>query len=133
MTARSLGLAQRTARRAASRLVLAVALAACSRADAGTYALTGGNAERGRTVIRSYGCGACHTIPGVDGATATVGPNLSGIAARSYIAGVLTNTPEHLVTWIRNPQVVDSRTAMPNMHVGLRDARDIAAYLYTLR
>jgi cytochrome c1 len=83
--------------------------------------------------MRAYGCGACHTIPGVRGATAIVGPNLSGIASRSYIAGVLANTPENLVAWIQNPQAIDNKTAMPNLRVGARDAADIAAYLYRLR
>jgi cytochrome c1 len=64
---------------------------------------------------------------------ALVGPPLSGIADRSYIAGVLTNSPEHMIQWLRNPQAVDDKTAMPNMNVTEKDARDIAAYLYTLR
>lgn len=95
--------------------------------------LTGGNAERGKSAIRKYGCGSCHTIPGVAGANSKVGPNLSGIAARAYIAGVLTNSPEHMMAWIQNPQAVDDKTAMPNTGVTSREARDIAAYLYTLR
>lgn len=95
--------------------------------------LTGGDAERGKSSIRKYGCGSCHTVPGVVGANSQVGPNLSGIAAQSYIAGVLTNSPENLMTWIENPQAVDDKTAMPNMGVTPRDARDIAAYLYSLR
>ena len=120
------------------RRVLAVALAltaitACRESDAATYALTGGRASRGPALMRAYGCGACHTIPGVRGANAIVGPSLGGIASRSYVAGVLTNTPENLVAWIQNPQAIDSKTAMPNLRVGPRDAADIAAYLYTLR
>jgi cytochrome c2 len=83
--------------------------------------------------MRAYGCGACHTIPGVRGAKAVVGPSLSGIASRSYVAGVVANTPENLVAWIQNPQAIDDKTAMPNLRVGPRDAADIAAYLYTLR
>jgi cytochrome c1 len=58
---------------------------------------------------------------------------LKGIASRSYIAGVLSNTPDHMIEWLRNPPAVDSKTAMPNMNVTERDARDMAAYLYTLR
>jgi cytochrome c len=109
------------------------ALAACRETDAATYALTGGRASRGPALMRAYGCGACHTIPGVRGANAVVGPSLSGIASRSYVAGVVANTPENLVAWIQNPQAIDSKTAMPNLRVGPRDAADIAAYLYTLR
>ena len=32
--------------------------------------LTGGDVERGNASIRKYGCGSCHTIPGVGGAHA---------------------------------------------------------------
>jgi cytochrome c len=109
-------------------------VAGCSHGEAGAAALTGGGSPpRGAALIRSYGCGTCHSIPRVSGATATVGPNLEGIASRAYIAGVLPNTPDNMVRWIQNPQAVDDKTAMPNLGVSARDARDIAAYLYTLK
>ena len=95
-------------------------------------ALTGGHPENGPALIARYGCASCHAIPGVRGADREVGPPLAGIARRMYIAGVLTNTPEHMVEWIQDPPRVDSLTAMPNMGVTARDARDIAAFLYTL-
>jgi cytochrome c2 len=80
-----------------------------------------------------YGCGACHTIPRVAGAKSTVGPDLHGIAGRAYIAGVLPNTPENMMRWLMNPPAVDDKTAMPNLHIPAVEARDMAAYLYTLR
>ncbi len=95
--------------------------------------LTGGNAERGRAAIAAFGCGSCHTIPGVTGANATVGPPLAGIALRSYIAGVLPNTPAAMIRWLEDPPAVDSLTAMPALGLTDPTARDIAAYLYTLR
>jgi cytochrome c len=95
--------------------------------------LTGGNPHRGAEAIRRYGCKSCHSIPGISGANALVGPPLSGIASRSYIAGVLVNKPDNMITWLRNPPAVDDKTAMPNMGVTEKDARDIAAYLYELR
>lgn len=95
--------------------------------------LVGGNTVRGKAAIRKYGCGSCHSIPGIRDARAQVGPPLAGIAGRSYVAGVLTNSPEHMVQWIENPPAVDSKTAMPYLAVTDRDARDIATYLYTLR
>ena len=94
---------------------------------------TGGNPKRGKVTIRLYGCGACHTIPGVPGANGRVGPPLNRVARRAYLGGVLSNTPTTMIRWIQNPQEVDPRTAMPAMGVTERDARDIAAYLYTLR
>ena len=96
-------------------------------------AMTGGDARRGPKLIRDYGCGTCHMVPGVDGASGMVGPPLAGIAQRSYVGGVLPNSPENLMQWIRDPKRVDSLTAMPNVGVSEPDARHIAAYLYTLR
>lgn len=95
--------------------------------------LTGGNPQTGKQKLDYYGCPACHTIPGVRGADGLVGPSLSRVASRVYIAGVLPNTPENLIRWLENPPAVDKLTAMPNMHIPANDARDIAAYLYTLR
>ena len=95
--------------------------------------LTAGHPERGKAAIRKYGCGSCHTIPGVRGANALVGPPLTDIAERAFIGGVLPNTPDNLVRWIENPQAIDEKTAMPYLGVTQPDARDIAAYLYTLR
>lgn len=113
-----------------------LALAACGRGTekrfAGAAALTGGDPRAGRDKIRVYGCDACHTIPGVPGADALVGPPLAGIAGRMYIGGVLTNTPDHMVRWIMNPRAADPATAMPDVGASERDARDIAAYLYAL-
>jgi cytochrome c1 len=83
--------------------------------------------------IRLYGCPACHTIPGIPGARAIVGPELAGISGRPYIAGVLTNTPTNLIRWIHHPQQVDPLTAMPDVGLTEPAARDIASYLYTLK
>jgi cytochrome c1 len=118
--------------------ILAV-LALCSTAGcddrAGRTArqITGGEPTRAAAAIRKYGCGSCHTIPGIDGATAVVGPPLERLGSRSYIAGHLSNDPETLIRWIRHPHSFGQVTAMPEMGVGDQDARDIAAYLYTLR
>lgn len=93
---------------------------------------TGGRPSRAPAIIESFGCGGCHTIEGVRGADGLVGPPLSGIATRGYIAGVLPNSPGNLIRWIRDPQAVDPLTAMPTLGVSEQQARDIAAYLYTL-
>lgn len=112
----------------------AIIVAACSRdSGKGAAALTGGDPKRGEAAIRSYGCGTCHQIPGVPGATGNVGPSLEHIAVRSYLHGKESNTPETLTRWIQHPQQREPGNAMPDMHVNDADARDIAAYLYTLR
>jgi cytochrome c len=92
-----------------------------------------GNAEHGRQLIASYGCGACHMIPGVHAARGKVGPPLLFFGERTMIAGELPNTPANLETWIENPRQVEPKTAMPNLGVRPDEARDMAAYLYTLR
>jgi cytochrome c oxidase assembly factor CtaG/cytochrome c2 len=127
------GLDARAAQAAAMLLVVASISGCHGMSDAQAAELTGGNPHRGAEAIRRYGCQSCHSIPGIRGAMALVGPPLGGIASRSYIAGVLVNNPANMMTWIRNPPAVDDKTAMPNMGVTEKDARDISAYLYTLR
>ncbi|SFV15976.1 c-type cytochrome [Pseudoduganella namucuonensis] len=88
---------------------------------------------RGRVALTQYACHACHLIPGVTGSRVYVGPPLAGVAARRFIAGRVPNSFDGMVGWIRDPQRTDPRTAMPNLGVSEADARDIAAYLQTLR
>lgn len=114
-------------------LVVLIAAACRHQDDRTARELTGGEPSRGRVAIRSYGCGACHTVPGVRGATGLVGPPLTNIGDRMYLAGQLPNTPDNMKRWIRTPQTVEPGTAMPDLGVNEPDARDIAAYLYTLR
>ncbi|HWR52997.1 MAG TPA: c-type cytochrome [Bryobacteraceae bacterium] len=125
-----------TARALASAVLGALlAVSGCGRAEAERAAeqLTGGDPARGRVAIQKYGCAACHTIPGIAGANGLVGPPLTGVATRVYLAGVLANTPDNMVRWITHPRQVDEKTAMPEMGVTEREARDIAAYLYSIR
>jgi cytochrome c len=114
-------------------ILFACACSSQSEAEQAARSMTGGDPHRGRAAITRYGCSTCHTIPGVRGATALVGPPLDRIASRSYIAGVMPNTPDNMIRWIENPPGVDKMTAMPNLGVTEGDARDIASYLYTLK
>ncbi len=114
-------------------LVLRLVSGCGSAGAAPAVAVAGGDALRGRDLIEMYGCGSCHVVPRVLGADATVGPPLKGFARRSIIAGELPNTPENLERWIRDPRGVEPNTAMPPMGVTEQEARDLAAFLYTLR
>jgi mono/diheme cytochrome c family protein len=91
------------------------------------------DARRGKSALLQYACATCHHIPGVVGADAPVGPPLEGMGTRTLIAGVLPNTPENMVRWLQAPQEVNPLGAMPNLGVTERDARDMAAYLGSLR
>jgi cytochrome c2 len=90
-------------------------------------------ARRGRAIVIQAQCGACHQVPGVMGATGEVGPPLSGFARRTMIAGLLPNTPDNLTLWLRYPQRVVPGNAMPDMGLSEDQARDVAAYLDTLK
>ena len=129
--------AARAALRAALPALALLALLGACRGKRETLeraaAMTGGDPARGPALMRKYGCVSCHTVPGIRGADATVGPPLAGIASRSYIGGVVTNSPENMIRWIEDPKRIDSLTAMPNTGVTDPDAHHIAAYLYTLR
>ena len=95
--------------------------------------MEGGDPYRGAQAIQRNGCHSCHRIPGIRGTTSYVGPPLSAWSERQYIAGNLQNSPDNLIAWIMNPQAIEPGTAMPNMGIDEQEARDIAAYLYTLR
>jgi putative membrane protein len=112
-------------------LLVTVGLSGCDHEGARSpWALSGAHAERGPALMRSHGCAACHTIPGMGNARGQVGPPLAQFGRRAFIAGVLSNTPDNLVKWLRSPQSLIPGNAMPNTELTEEDARDIAAYLY---
>jgi cytochrome c len=95
--------------------------------------VAGGDASRGERSILTYGCGSCHVIPGIPAAEGRVGPPLTDLADRTFLAGGrLRNEPDALVRWIRDPQEIHPGSVMPDLGVTEGNARDIAAYLYTL-
>jgi len=99
----------------------------------GYVTITGGNPNRGKAVIEHFDCGSCHIIPGVPNANGLVGPPLIKWGERTFIAGEVPNTPENLVQWIEVPTSIEPHTAMPVLGVNEQQARDAAAYLYTIR
>src|SRR3569832_185570 len=100
---------------------------------AGEYTtVLAGSAPRGAQQIVSNGCRTSPPEAGNPQARGRVGPPLDFFAERSFIGGELPNTPDTLVRWIMDPPGQIPATAMPRMNVSERDARDIAAYLYSL-
>jgi cytochrome c len=95
-----------------------------------TVVIAGGNVQRGQVALQSWGCGSCHTIPGVAGANGKVGPDLKEAGLHSFIAGRLENTPENMILWIQKPQEISPGNGMPDTGVTANMARDMAAYLY---
>ena len=107
-------------------LIVALLLAACSSEKPP-------DVQRGKDAILKYGCTACHNIPGVEGPRGMVGPPLDHWKSRNFIAGKFPNALDTMVKWLQNPQSMDPNNAMPNLGVTADDARDISAYLYTLK
>ncbi len=91
------------------------------------------DAARGKLTLAHYGCHGCHRIDGVAGPDSHVGPPLHDFARRLTLPGARPQTPAQLVAWLRDPQALDPHSAMPDLGVTERDARDIAAYLATLK
>jgi cytochrome c len=114
--------------------VLFAAMMACGSSNrVPPQIVIGGDPGVGRQLIQRYGCGSCHTIPGVRGARGLVAPPLTHWAARGYVAGVLGNTPNNLVNWIQHPRGIVPGTDMPDLGVTEQEARSIAAYLDQIR
>lgn len=107
------------------------ALLACG-APKAKREVVGGDPERGKVAIKKYACGACHVIPGIEGANGRESHPLFGFANRGDIAETVVNTPDNLVRWIQRPTEIRPRTRMPIMGVSEQEAKDIASYLYTL-
>jgi cytochrome c1 len=101
--------------------------------DEAAAAMTGGDPASGKAAVQKLGCGACHVIPGIAGAYGTVGPPLTQMGSRSYIAGVMKNTTDNMRQWLLNPPGVDHKTAMPDLHLTEQEAQNISAFLYTLK
>jgi cytochrome c len=113
--------------------LLGAGLVACREPEDPRRPRPSGDAARGPALMQHYGCAACHAIPGVAGAEGRVGPPLWAMGDRVYIAGVLPNTEDDMVRWLRDPRQVNPLTAMPQTGVSEQEARDIAAYLARLR
>lgn len=107
-------------------------MAACADKREQPRDLTGADADAGLAVIKRVGCAACHRIPGVDWPNGTVGGSLDGFSDRSMIAGRLPNQPRTLAIWVRDAPSMAPTTGMPAMPITPTEARDVAAYLYTL-
>src|SRR5689334_18851954 len=111
-------------------LLLCAATSGCGQPPNASNGKHVGDPSRGAALISWYGCGTCHSVPGVPGANALVGPPLDHFAQRGYVAGMLRNTPDNLIRWIRDPQKIVPGNAMPALGIDEHDAHDIAAYLY---
>lgn len=90
-------------------------------------------ATEGRKVFFANSCVNCHTINGTS-ARGKFGPDLTHLMNRQTLAaGVVTNTPDKLRQWIRDPQTIKVGCLMPNMQLTDAQVDQIVAYLQTLK
>lgn len=111
---------------------VALVLQGCSSPIGYEPSVANANPEAGREIIAALECGACHVIPGVPGAWGRVGPDLKDYKTNVYVAGRYPNTPEVLIRFVRDAPSMSPNTAMPAIEMTDVQARDIAAYLYSL-
>jgi cytochrome c len=122
-----------------SLLLLVLTTMACNRGETAKTAAAPapppiGNAARGQQLAGQYGCNVCHIVPGVDGPQGALGPSLQGVGSRPSISlGMVPNTPENMVRFIQNPAAMNPQSSMPPMGMPENDAKDLAAYLLTLK
>lgn len=105
----------------------------------------GGDAAAGYKLFSGRGtCIGCHTMLGVQGATARVGPNLTHLMDREKFAGdTFDVTPENLNRWIHNPSKMkpmrpEQGTGMPDLvdtgpHLSDAEINQLVAFLTTLK
>ena len=90
-------------------------------------------AVAGSQLFVSKGCVNCHAVNGVNTYNRT-GPNLSFIGSRTSIAaGILANTPENMIRWLRYTDTVKPGVAMPNLGLSQEEAEQLTAYLESLK
>jgi cytochrome c1 len=88
--------------------------------------------QQGVKVVLARGCGSCHTIPNIPGASGTIGPDLAGVGQRNPIAGgAVPNASEaDLAAWIFDPPALKPGTPMPKLGLSQDEAAAAAAFLY---
>ena len=91
--------------------------------------------SRGQQLFTSRPCGACHTVQGIQGASGSVGPNLStvaavagqrkpGMTAEGYLRESITEPDAYIVKGFQ-------RGAMPKLPLDDQQVDDIVAFLMT--
>ena len=95
----------------------------------GTY--IGGNATEGKKLFETVGCQDCHVAQGFTkvrdarGTSYDIAPELSRVGSK--------DNPDWLFDWVKNPRHFNPETRMPNLRLTDPEARNIVAYLTTLK
>jgi cytochrome c oxidase subunit 2 len=89
--------------------------------------------RRGQEVFMRASCSSCHTIRGTN-AGGLIGPDLTHVGSRGLIgAGTLSNTPEHLKSWVADSQGIKPGNKMPPNRIAESDIGPLVVYLESLK
>jgi len=91
----------------------------------------GGNADHGKSLVSTVGCKGCHVI-GDDARLRPARGTSYDIAPELTRAGSKLD-PDWAFEWIKNPRHFRPETRMPNLRLADQEARDVVAYLMTLK
>jgi len=94
-------------------------------------AYLGGNAAEGKKLFETVGCQDCHVAQGFTkvrearGTSYDIAPELTRVGSK--------DNPDWLFDWVKNPRHFNPETRMPNLRLTDGEARNIVAYLTTLK
>lgn len=91
----------------------------------------GGNPQRGKELVENIGCLGCHAIGDNDIVRKTRGLNYD-VAPELTKIGSKVN-PQWLYDWLKNPRHYLPNARMPSLRLSDQEAKDIVAYLITLK
>lgn len=77
-------------------------------------------------------CASCHAVAGTN-YKGTLGPDLTGFAERSKVAGVLENNEENLRKWIADPAAIKPDSKMPRLPLNEKQISAVTAFLRSLK
>ncbi len=86
------------------------------------------SSDQGHDIFVDSSCAGCHTIRGTE-AQGTLGPDLTHLATRTTIAGVLPNTPANLHAFIADPHPFKPGVSMPPAELSDEEIDYVVAYL----
>jgi cytochrome c oxidase subunit II len=90
-------------------------------------------AAKGAGVFMEKNCVNCHSIAGFT-TRGRVAPDLTHVGSRTTLAsGTLSNTPENLAKWLRNPQFEKKGVRMPDTGLNADQIKYLTAYLEGLK
>lgn len=93
----------------------------------------GARQQTGKQLFESKPCAACHTIQG-SLASGSIGPDLTHLASRRYIAaGLLPTNRGTIAAWIADPQTLKPGNNMPRVPLTADELNALCAYLADLQ